>query len=124
MKIQKIAKDSTKIINLTELADKINDIIDVLNKSFITDDPDTINIPYDTSFVTGLSIDNNMIEGKSILGNIQCPHCGESYYTELYSTSTSVYYPPIYKDGANINPDRNHTTTYCRCLNCNKEFEI
>lgn len=52
----------------------------------------------------------------------KCPHCGESYYTELYSDSTTVYYPPIYKNGVNINPDRNQTTTTCRCLNCGKEF--
>lgn len=52
----------------------------------------------------------------------KCPHCGESYYTELYSDSTAVYYPPIYKNGVNINPDRNQITTTCRCLNCGKEF--
>jgi hypothetical protein len=51
-----------------------------------------------------------------------CPHCGESYYQELYSTTTAVYYPPIYKDGVNINPDRNTKTTHCRCLNCDKDF--
>jgi hypothetical protein len=53
---------------------------------------------------------------------IKCPYCGESYYTELYSVSTAMYYPPIYKDGVNINPDRNKTNTLCMCLNCNKEF--
>jgi len=51
-----------------------------------------------------------------------CPHCGESYYMENYSTCTAAYYPPIYKDGVNINPDRNTTTTYCTCMNCGKEF--
>lgn len=51
-----------------------------------------------------------------------CPHCGESYYMENYSIRTAAYYPPIYKDGVNINPDRNTTTTYCTCMNCGKEF--
>lgn len=51
-----------------------------------------------------------------------CPHCGESYYRELQSISTAKYYPPIYKDGVNINPDRNTTTTECECLNCGKHF--
>ena len=54
--------------------------------------------------------------------NVRCPHCGESYYKELYSTRTSVYYHPIYKDGININPDRNTTTTNYYCLNCGKDF--
>ena len=53
-----------------------------------------------------------------------CPHCGESYYMENYSTSTCVYYPPIYKDGVNINPDRNAHTTHCTCMNCGKEFSF
>ena len=52
----------------------------------------------------------------------KCPHCGESYYYEKYSTTTCLYCPPIYKDGVNINPDHNTTTTYCHCLNCGKEF--
>ena len=55
---------------------------------------------------------------------IKCPHCGESYYQEGMSTCTCMYYPPIYKDGVNINPDRNIHTTYCHCLACGKEFII
>ena len=54
--------------------------------------------------------------------NIKCPYCGESYYMEKYSTRTCVYYPPIYKNGVNINTDKNTTTTYCTCMNCNKDF--
>lgn len=53
---------------------------------------------------------------------MRCPHCGKSYYQENYATTTAVYYPPIYKDGVNINPDRNKSTTYCTCLNCGKNF--
>ena len=65
-----------------------------------------------------------MAERRYILDreNVRCPHCGESYYEELYSTRTSVYYPPIYKDSININPDRNTTTTNYYCLNCGKDF--
>lgn len=54
--------------------------------------------------------------------NRYCPNCGESYYMENYSMSTAMYFPPIYKDGVNINPDRNIHTTYCTCMNCGKEF--
>jgi hypothetical protein len=39
-----------------------------------------------------------------------------------YSTTTAMYYPPIYKDGVNINPNRNITTHTCQCMACNKEF--
>ena len=53
-----------------------------------------------------------------------CPHCGESYYMKKYSTCTAMYFPPIYKDGVNINPDKNTTTMHCKCLNCGKEFSF
>lgn len=53
-----------------------------------------------------------------------CPHCGKSYYVENCSESTAVYYPPIYKNGVNINPDRNTTTTHCTCMNCGKDFSF
>lgn len=53
-----------------------------------------------------------------------CPHCGESYYMQNYGMTTSVYYPPIYKDGVNINPNRNKTTFNCTCMNCGKEFSF
>jgi hypothetical protein len=33
-----------------------------------------------------------------------------------------MYYPPIYKDGINVNPDGNITTTYCTCCNCHHNF--
>lgn len=56
--------------------------------------------------------------------NYLCPHCGKSYYMEKYSETTAVYYPPIYKDGVNINPDRNTTTTHCICMNCGKDFSF
>lgn len=53
---------------------------------------------------------------------VKCPHCGKSYYMIRYSTTTAMYYPPIYKDGININPNRNITTHTCECMECNKEF--
>lgn len=54
----------------------------------------------------------------------KCPYCGESYYKEGVSVTTDLYYPPIYKNGVNINPDRNARTTTCHCLSCDKEFYI
>ena len=54
----------------------------------------------------------------------RCPECGQSYYMVKYGTTTCMYFPPIYKDGVNINPDRNHTTKHCTCLNCGTEFSF
>ena len=56
------------------------------------------------------------------MNKIRCPRCGESYYMERYTTNTAVYYPPVYKEGLNINPDQNLSTTTCTCLNCGHDF--
>ena len=56
------------------------------------------------------------------MSNIKCPNCGASHYEYKYSMTTAVYYPPIYKDGVNTNPDGNTTTTLCRCCECNHNF--
>lgn len=56
------------------------------------------------------------------MSNIKCPACGEQHYIEHYSTITAMYYPPIYKDGINVNPDGNIKTTYCTCCNCHHNF--
>lgn len=54
---------------------------------------------------------------------IRCPHCGESYYMYLYSDTTAVYYPTIYKDGVPIhNENRNKSTHYYECMNCFNGF--
>jgi len=56
--------------------------------------------------------------------SIKCPYCGKSYYKEESSMSTAMYFQPVYKDGININPDKNIYTTNCKCLNCGKDFKI
>ena len=58
------------------------------------------------------------------MNNIKCPKCGESYYMEKYTISTAMYCPPVYKNGVNINPDRNISTIVCQCVNCGKEFSF
>ncbi len=55
---------------------------------------------------------------------IKCPKCGESYYAEKYSTCTAMYFPVIMKDGVNINPDRNISTTHCECIACGAMFSV
>ena len=52
----------------------------------------------------------------------KCPYCGESYYAENYSTTTAMYWTPIFKNGVLINENPNITTTYCTCCNCGKSF--
>lgn len=56
------------------------------------------------------------------LTNKRCPHCGESYYSEGESYVTALYCPPIYKDGVNINPDTNISTTTYHCYACGKDW--
>ena len=54
-----------------------------------------------------------------------CPNCGSNYHSGCDTgMTTAVYYPPIYKDGVNINPDGNSTIRSIKCLNCNKTFEV
>lgn len=75
-----------------------------------------------------MGVDNTVATTIAGMVDVQikhlCPHCGESYYIENYNTSTCVYYPPVYKDGVNINPDRNTTTAHCTCMNCGKDFSF
>lgn len=52
----------------------------------------------------------------------KCPYCGESYYAENYSTTTAMYWAPIFKNGVLINENPNITTTHCTCCNCGKSF--
>jgi hypothetical protein len=107
--------------NIIVMIDKINEIIDFLNNTYLMKEKDGQDI-----FLTGTTIvDNNIAETlEPIRGQAVCPHCGASYYTELYSTSTAVSYPRTYKNGVNINPDRNQTTTLYECLACRQKFSI
>lgn len=53
---------------------------------------------------------------------VRCPYCNESYYQELYKTTTCLYSPMIYKDGELISKVPNTTRTVCFCLSCGKDF--
>lgn len=64
MKIEKLKKDLAGRYDLAELPDKINEIIDVLNRSFITDDPDTI-------YGKTVSSDE-VLNGSVVLTDITC----------------------------------------------------
>lgn len=51
-----------------------------------------------------------------------CPECGGNILRHLHAMSTAVKYFPVYKDGVNINPDRNKITTRWQCTDCNHTF--
>lgn len=131
-----------------QLVDKVNEIIDFLNNSFITEDADTITVGSLQNLVditcdtqtprtnehTLNKIIADKIDPKYIFDNMcqktepnpwsdkKCPHCGESYYTPGASYTTAVYSPPIYKDGVNINRNRNTSTTKYHCCACGKDW--
>ena len=133
MKLQKL----TPPVVDYQIVDKVNEIIDLLNNSFITQDADTITVN-DLKSVVDITCDtltprtnehtlNNDHIFKDIYSNPvtnkKCPHCGASHYTPGVSYTTAVYYPPIYKDGVNINAGKNSTTTQYHCLACNTNWE-
>lgn len=53
-----------------------------------------------------------------------CPNCGKSHYSDGAQFSTDAYYPPVMKDGVNVNPDRNIITGQRRCMECGAEYMI
>ena len=63
---------------------------------------------------------NNCLSDKGLYSDIVCPHCGAKHFTIGLSFCTAVYYPPVYKDGVNMNLGQNTVTTNYQCLNCNK----
>lgn len=58
------------------------------------------------------------------MNNEKCPKCGKSHYSVGSSSRTLAYYEPVYKDGVNINPDRNVTTTQLSCRECGNYWII
>lgn len=74
--------------------------------------------------ITDVHMSDTIATTSTVNVSVRCPHCGESYYMENYSTTTCLYCPPIYKDGVNINPDRNTSTVHCTCIHCGKDFSF
>ena len=140
MRIKKLEKHNGKY-ELADIPDKINEIIDLLNNSFITQDPDTLCTdvtdsltdiscdrltPLSNETTCELTVDHllNMVEGSAgIYDNIKCPKCGAKYFEVGSSYCTLVYYPTIIKDGVNINPDRNRSRTSYTCCECGHRWE-
>lgn len=137
MKIKKLEPRDNGCYEYFDIVNKLNEIIDFLNNSFITQDPDCIQLgslsntscdrltPLTNETTCELTIDHidNMIDGGGIYHDIKCPKCGAKYFIVGPSVCTAVYYPPIIKDGVNINPNRNQTTTSYTCCECNHSWE-
>lgn len=140
-KIKPLEKKNGKY-DLAELPEKINEIIDVLNASFITLDPGTsVNVLDSLATITSIQcdtltpksnettavidsyVDNCVWEPKGIYDDIQCPKCHKKHFTVGDSTCTLVYHQPIYKDGVNINPNHNIYTTTYTCCECGHKWE-
>lgn len=128
--IQKIERKSNGRYELEEVPAKINEIIDVLNELTRNDAVLVNQMPENTislfDMLKDISSDryyDNCVEKPaSIYDGIKCPICGSTHFVVGPSVSTCVYYPPIIKDGVNINPDRNKCTTSYECCNCGNRW--
>lgn len=139
-KIKPLNKDLQGVSDKV-IVDKINEIIEVLNSSFITLDPDT-SVDILDSLTTVSSIqcdrltplsnetidiqahyDNCVFEPKGLYDDIMCPRCHKKHFTVGESTCTMVNYPIIIKDGVNINPNHNTHTTKYTCCECGHTWE-
>lgn len=141
MKIKKLNHDFKETSQTTRIIDKINEIIELLNNSFLTQEHDEAIVDVTDSLATiscdrltplpnettcKLTVDHliNMVEvAGSIYDNIKCPKCGAKYFKVSHSVSTCVHYATIIKDGVNINPDRNTDVTTYICCECGHSWE-
>lgn len=58
---------------------------------------------------------------------MKMPECEreDCRFVESAGMTTLAYYQPIYdKNGVNINPDRNTTTSNLECLTCGKKWVV
>jgi len=53
-----------------------------------------------------------------------CPVCNKSHFRVGSSSQTLAYYQPVYKDGVNINQDKNTTTTELHCEECGNNWIV
>ena len=144
MKIKRLNPNQDSI---TDLRNKINELVDLVNASHITIESNTVDLntiecllsttesitcdtltPKSNEFVTlakvhNVAYDNNIAEPKGLYDDIKCPNCGERYFEVGPSECTMLYCPPIYKDGKNINPDTNTCTTWFTCVNCGHSWK-
>lgn len=137
MKIKKL-NDDLQGVSDKVIVDKINEIIDVLNSSFITLDNDAVDVnslatlitcdrltPRTNECVIDLQshYDNCVWEPSGLYDEIMCPKCHKKHFTVGSTYTTLVNHTPIYKDGVNINPGHNQSTTTYICCECGHTWE-
>lgn len=54
----------------------------------------------------------------------KCPKCKKNHFQDTIHTATATYFPPIFKNGVNMNPDRNIVCFERHCANCGHSFAI
>lgn len=134
MKFNRIEKRENGSYEIMDVIEKVNEIIDFLNNSYITLEKNEALACLDncissiSTISDGISIEKASLSDELVLSSghsvtithnsIKCPNCGDSYYKVGESISTCVYYQPVYKNGVNINPDHNRSTTQYECCSC------
>ena len=124
--IKKLETDELGRYEFLDVVSKLNEVIEFLNGTFLTQDSDCIKV----GSLDSLSCDiltpltNELSSVEVIDTKTCCPNCGARHFSEGVSTTTCVYYQPIWKDGVNINPDRNKTTTSYTCLECGHTWSV
>ena len=92
----------TKAPNNYELVQKINEIIEYINKQ-----------------------EEYKSQYTHIMSDVKrCPNCGHDEYSKLYSTTTLLNIPEVYKDGVlQESSVKNKSTTTYQCLKCGHRLQ-
>lgn len=55
----------------------------------------------------------------------RCPQCGHNEYSKIYSATTLLNIPEVYKDGVLLeSPVKNETTATYQCLKCGHTWSV
>ena len=79
-------------------------------------------------YLKSYSYDENVTRPDNSQSNtetfvLKCPKCGSlGPLSQGISMTTAVYYPPVWENGVNINPDGNITRTEFICEKCGCKF--
>ena len=89
--------------SLSEITDQINEIIEYINSQEENK----------TKYIHHMSQLNH------------CPNCGHNEYLQLYSSTTLLNIPEVYKDGVlQESPVKNKSTTTYQCLKCGHTWAV
>ena len=94
---------ATKAPDNYEIMQKINEIIEHINRQ-----------------------EENELQYVNIMSDVErCPQCGHNEYSKIYSATTLLNIPEVYKDGVLLeSPVKNKTTVTYQCLKCGHTWEV